>query len=319
MSKNLLRTAWFVILLSSCVSTSRNSNYKDHNNNAANTNITEVDLPADRKPGSLMNLARTEDGGFVLAPGYYEAEFKTYCLQPGTPDPTPRDAYLQAPVSGYRKDIVETVLYNSRCKPDIEQRHVQLLLWSVVSGSNFNKLPREVKADAMQLLESKQVFELKGGVIGVAKTVSSYLPSGITSGHNDVTRLFEMGTASYEAFEKIAVLREQSQIKRADFKNDQWNKQKHNYYVRYFPVSYQKIRIQVYVPEGVIDSTGKVSGEYLVFDPTASLAIPANSNAQRLGIGGPLLDIVRVVIKINKKSNPPTRFPDTKKNKKTYS
>jgi len=313
MLKNLLRSALFVILLNSCVSTSRNSN---QNNNAVNTNVAQVDLPADSKPISLTDLSRTEDGGFVLAPGYYEAEFKTYCLQPGTPDPSPRDAYLQSPVSGYRKDIVETVLYNSRRKPDIEQRHVQLLLWSVVSRSNFNNLSPEVQADAHRLLTPKQVFELKGGVMGVVKSVSSNLPS---NGHNDVRWLFDIGSTSYEMFEKIAVLREPSQIKRADFKNDQWYKQKQNYYVRYFPLGYQKVRIQVYVPDGVLDSTGKVSGEYLVFDPTGLQAIPANSNAQRLGIGGPVLDIIRAVIKINKENKPPKRVPENKKNSKAAS
>ena len=313
MLKNLLRSALFVILLNSCVSTSRNSN---QNNNAVNTNVAQVDLPADSKPISLTDLPRNEDGGFVMAPGYYEAEFKTYCLQPGTPDHTPRDAYLQSSVTGYRKDIVETVLYNSRRKPDIEQRHVQLLLWSVVSRSNFNNLSPDVQADAHRLLTPKQVFELKGGVMGVVKSVSSNLPS---NGHNDVRWLFDIGSTSYEMFEKIAVLREPSQIKRADFKNDQWYKQKENYYVRYFPLSYQKVRIQVYVPDGVLDSTGKVSGEYLVFDPTGLQAIPANSNAQRLGIGGPVLDIIRAVIKINKENKPPKRVPENKKNSKAAS
>jgi hypothetical protein len=312
MSKNLLSAALLILLLSSCASTSRNSEHT----NAVNTNIEEVNLPADAKPASLTDLSRTEDGGFVLATGFYEAEFKTYCLQPGTPDPSPRDAYLQSPVSGYRKDIVESVLYNSRSKPGIDQRHVQLLLWSVVSKSDFNRLSPKVQSDAMQLLTPKQVFELKGGVLGMVKNVSNNLPANVTGGHNGVRRLFEVGSSSYEMFEKIAVLREPSQIKRAGFKNDQWYKQKDNYYVRYFPVSYQKVRIQVYVPDGVIDSTGKASGEYLVFDPTGTQAIPANSNAQRVGIGGTVLDVVRAVIKINKVIGPPKKLPENNKNKK---
>ena len=119
-----------------------------------------------------MDLPQTQYGGFVLSPGFYEAEFKTYCLQPGTPDPTQGDAYLQGPVTGHRKDIIESVLLNSRERPDLEQRNVQLLLWSVVSGSNFNKLSYTVQADAMKLLTPKQVFTLKGGVAGVLKTVS---------------------------------------------------------------------------------------------------------------------------------------------------
>jgi hypothetical protein len=312
MKKSLPRIACFIILFSSCVSSRNSSQHiKD-----VNTNVAQVDLPADSKPLLLTDLPRTEEGAFVLSPGYYEAEFKTYCLQPGTPDPSPRDAYLQAPVSGYRKDIVASVLYNSRNKPDIEQRHVQLLLWSIVSGSDFNKLSPAVRADAMQLLTPRQVFELRGGVMGMVKTVSYNLPSGIGNGHNEVRRLFEIGSSSYEVFENMAVLREASQLRRSDFKNDQWYKQKQDYYVRYFPVSYQKVRIQVYVPDGVIDSTGKAGGEYLVFDPTGLQAIPANSNAQRLGIGGPVVSIIRAVIKINQGTPSPKRSPDDKASKK---
>ena len=315
MTKNLLITACFVILLTSCASTLQTS---IQNNNGVNTNAAQVDLHSESKPIPLTDLLRTEDGGFVLTQGYYETEFKTYCLQPGTPGPSSRDAYLEAPMSGYRKEIVETVLYNSRSKPGIEQKNVQLLLWSIVSKSDFNKLSPAVQTDALQLLTPKQVFELKGGVMGIVKTVSDNLP-GVTNGHNNVRRLFEIGTSSYEAFEKMAVLRQASQIKRTDFKNDQWYKQKQNYYVRYFPVNYQKVKVQVYVPNGLIDSTGKVSGEYLVFDPTGLQAIPANSNSQRLGIGGVVVDVVRAIIKINKANNPPKKLPNNKKDKKVPS
>ena len=315
MSRRLLMIAGAVIFLVSCISTSR-SNKNNNESTQPGATRAELSLPEDLKPVPLTDLPRTQDGGFVLAPGFYETEFKTYCLQPGTPDPRPRDAYIQAPMGGYRKEIVETVLYNSRSKPDIKQRNVQLLLWSVVSGSNFNKLSSEVQADAMQLLTPKQVFELKGGVMGVVRTVSNNLPSDLFEGYGNVKNLFEMGASSYEAYERIAVLREPSKLKRADFKNDQWYKQEGNYYVRYFPVSYQKVRMQVYMPEGAVDSTGKIAGEYVVFDPTATQAIPANSNAQRLGVGGPVIDIVRVIIEVGKRNTPP-KMPDIKKTKKT--
>jgi len=257
-----------------------------------------------------MDLPQTQDGGFVLAPGFYEAEFKTYCLQPGTPDPSQGDAYLQGPVTGYRKDIIESVLLNSKEKPELEQRNIQLLLWSVVSGSNFNKLSYPVQADAMKLLTPKQVFKLKGGVAGVIKTVS--YTSGIFNADRGIQGLFETGITSYETFERLAVLKEPSQIRRKGIKYDQWYKQKENYYVRYFPVSYKKVRIQVYVPDSLMDAEAKVDGEYVVFDPTGQQAIPAFTNAQRLGIGAPVLDIVRIIIQVNKGSNHPKKFPEKK-------
>jgi hypothetical protein len=245
MSTSLLKSIFFVMLLAACTATSRNSKQAvdSYPTDTAQPAITNINAPL-----PLTDLPRTQDGGFVLQPGFYETEFKTYCLQPGTPDPSPRDAYLQSPMTGYRKEIVETVLFNSRKKSQLDQRNVQLLLWSIVSNSDFNKLSPAVKSDAMELLTPRQIFELKGGVVGVMKTVS-----GVMSPNSDMQRLFESTTHSYESFEKLAVLKEPSQIKRHGVKADQWYKQKENYYVRYLPVSYKTVRVQVYVPDGLMD------------------------------------------------------------------
>lgn len=310
MSASLLKNLGFLILFSACASSSKNSRQAEGNDDSNVLNSKEPVIAADQKPLSLMDLPQTQNGGFVLAPGFYEAEFKTYCLQPGTPDPSPGDAYLQGPVTGYRSDIVESVLLNSKDKPGIEQKNIQLLLWSVVSGSDFNKLSPAVRNDAMKLLTSKQVFQLNGGVAGVIKKVS--YSSGILNVNNDMKRLFDAGTSSYESFERLAVLREPSKVKKTGVKYDQWYKQKENYYIRYFPVSYQKVRIQVYVPADLMDADGKVNGEYVVFDPTGQQAIPAFTNAQRLGIGAPVIDIVRVIIQVNKGSGTPKKIPEKK-------
>jgi hypothetical protein len=312
----LLKNLFFVILLSSCAASSRNSKQTVNSNAIDAYSSEQPEIASDKKLQSLMDLPQTQYGGFVLAPGFYEAEFKTYCLQPGTPDPSQGDAYLQGPVTGYRKDIIESVLLNSREESQMDQRNIQLLLWSVVSGSNFNKLSHPVQADAMKLLTPKQVFELKGGIAGVIKTVS--YSSGILNASKGMQRLFETGISSYETFERLAVLKEQSKIIRKNVKYDQWYRQKENYYVRYFPVSYKKVRIQVYVPDSLMDAEGKVSGEYLVFDPTGQQAIPAFTNAQRLGIGAPVPDIVRIIINVNKGTNHPKKIPE-KKNPKTAS
>jgi len=309
-----------VIFLAACATRPRHSAQNTSNNAVDTAKFDQPLVPGDNKPLSLHDLPQTQDGGFVLSPGFYEASFKTYCLQPGTPDPRPLDAYLQGPVMGYRKEIIESVLTNSKNKSDIDQRNIQLLLWSVVSGSNFNSLSHRVQADAARLLTPKQIFELKGGVLGAIKEIS--YASGILNANKDIQRLFEMGTSSYESFERLAVLQQPSQIKRTGIKYDQWYKQRDNYYIRYFPESYKKVRMQIYVPDGLLDSDGKVGGEYLVFDPTGQQAIPAYTNAQRLGIGGPVLEIVKVIIQVHKKTGTinksPEKTPDPQPRDKKY-
>jgi hypothetical protein len=317
MQATLHKNLFLVLLLSSCVSSTRNSKQVVSDNIIGEINSTDLFITADQKPLSLMELPQSEVGGFVLAPGFYEAEFKTYCLQPGTPDPSQGDAYLQGPITGYRKDIIESVLLNSKEQPQMDQKNIQLLLWSVVSNSNFNKLSSHVQADAMKLLTPKQVFQLKGGVAGVIKTVSN--STNLFNAAKGMQNLFEKGISSYESFERLAVLKEQSKITRKNVKFDQWYKQKENYYIRYFPVSYKKVRVQVYVPDSLMDAENKMNGEYVVYDPTGQQAIPAFTNAQRLGIGAPVIvDIVRAVIKVNKGTSTPKKVP-AKKNPKVVS
>lgn len=305
MTTTLLKSLSFVFLLASC-SSSRNSS-RPVNNFAANDYSSQAAvvpaqpvLAPNARPQSLLDLPQSEDGGFVLQPGFYEAEFKTYCLQPGTPDPRQGDAYLQGPVTGYRKEMVEDVLLASREHPGIDQKNIQLLLWSMVSGSNFNSLSPAVKLDAARLLTPKQIFELRGGWVGAIRQVSQ--ATGLLKANNDITRLFERGIASYEAYERIAVRTEPSRVTRPGVKYDQWYRQEEGYYTRYLPESYKKVKIQVFVPDSLLDSNHQLANEYVVFDPTGQGAVPAYTDAQRLGIGAPVIvDVVRKVIKVAKK------------------
>lgn len=312
MNLSLLKSLFFIVLLAGCSSSRRSIESTSY----APINSLQIQPQIDSTLvlSSLMDLPQTESGGFVLKPGLYEAEFKTYCLQPGTPDPHSGDAYVQAPISGYRRDIIESVLIHSRDQKDMDQRNIQLLLWSIVSGSNFNSLSYAVQIDAAKLLTPKQIFQLKGGVVGMIKEAS--YTTGLLNSNSEIKRLFETGIHSYEAYERIAVRHEPSQVIKRGVKYNQWYLQKENYYVRFLPESYKKVKIQVFVPDGLLDADHKLNGEYLVFDPTGQQGVPTFTNAQRLGIGSPVIDIVREVIRINKTIPPPKKAPQKKTNPK---
>jgi hypothetical protein len=327
MSRFLLKNFFVFLLLIACNPAHRSvSSNRELNNHPGNlsealpSELMRVDTTSLKdsaiKPLSLMELPQTEDGEIVLSQGFYEADFKSYCLQPGTPSPSDKDAYRQAPLTGYRRDIIETILRNSLKKPELEQRNIQLLLWSVVSGSDFRKLSWDVQTTAQQLLSRKQIFELKGGVMGVVKTVSEALPAtGVTSANLKLKQLFELGTSSYELFERVAVLQQTSRTNKASVNKDQWYKQPDGYYLRYFPSSYQHVKIQVYVPREA--PALKNPGDYLLFDPVTMMAMPTNSNSQRLGIGAPAVDVLRKIIQIQKTPGNPKKPPVKPANPKT--
>jgi hypothetical protein len=323
MPETLLKHVWLLFFLTACASVSQDhlsSNRKQVQvvKPAASTSSFIDTILSGVQPLPLTDLRQTEEGEIVLAEGYYEADYKSYCLQPGTPDPSDRDAYLQTPLQTYRKEIVETVLRTSLQKPHLNQKNIQLLLWSVVSGSDYNKLSWPVQLTAQELLTRKQIFELKGGVMGVVKTVAKALPeTKFTGAHINMKQLFETGSNTYEAFERVAVLREKSVVHRADYKKEQWYKQEGGYYLRYFPNGYQQVKIQLYVPAGTLDSTGMQNGNYLLFDPVNRMAAPANSNAQRLGIGAPVAEIIRKIIRIQKGPGTVKKQPVPKEQPKT--
>jgi hypothetical protein len=322
MPKTLLKHVWLLLFLTACASVSPNyinSNRKliQVEKSAMSTASLLDTIMINEQPLLLTDLPQTEQGEIILAEGYYEADYKSYCLQPGTPDPSDRDAYLQMPLQTHRKEIVETVLRKSLQQQQHNQKNIQLLLWSVVSGSDYNKLSWPVQLTAQQLLTKKQIFQLKGGVMGVVKDVARVLPDArITGAQVSMKRLFETGNSSYEAFERMAVLREKSTVHRADYQKDQWYKQAGGYYLRYFPSGYQKVKIQLYVPKGTLDAAGKQDGNYMLFDPVSQMAVPANSNAQRLGIGAPVAEIIRKIIRIQK-GTPKTKQPAPKEQPKT--
>lgn len=320
MTTTLLKSLPFVLLLAACSSSRKSSQpvagppASHYTSPVALSVAAPPVITPGAKPLSLMDLPQSEEGGFVLQPGFYEADFRTYCLQPGTPDPRQGDAYLQGPVTGYRKEMVEAVLLGSREHGDIDQKNIQLLLWSMVSGSSFDKLSYAVQRDAARLLTPKQIFELRGGWVGAIRSVTQ--ATGLLQANNDMVRLFERGLASYEAYERLAVRQEPSRITRPGVRYDQWYQQEEGYFIRYFPESYKKVRIQVYVPDSLLDSLHQRAGDYVVFDPTGSQAIPAFTNAQRLGVGAPVLvDVVRKVIKVRRQQPLPPRIPQKKEPK----
>lgn len=320
MPTTLLKHVWLLFFFTACASVSQehlSSKRQQHSKPVTERPLSIDTLLIDEQPKPLTDLSQTEEGQIVLQEGYYEAIYKSYCLQPGTPDPSDRDAYLQMPLQTHRKEIVETVLRGSLQKPELQQKNIQLLLWSVVSGSDYNRLSWPVQLTAQQLLTRKQIFQLKGGVVGVMKTVAQQLPDArITGAQVSMKRLFESGTSTYESFERVAVLREKSTIHKADYKKEQWYKQAGGYYVRYFPNGYQQVKIQLYVPKGTLDSSGMQDGNYLLFDPVNNMATPANSNAQRLGIGSPVAEIIRKIIRIQK-DLPKPKQPAPKEQPKT--
>ena len=253
----------------------------------------------DKTPTPLDKQPRSSGGGYLLAPGFYEMTCKSYCLHAGTSGPSEGDGYLYAPLKGARLDVIQAIIRNSSGKPNLPQTTIQLLIWAVLAKTNFENLPTDLKSAAVQLLTPQQLFELNGGALGLipgdvlAKAVAS-LPESvqeILTTENKLRQLFAQASVSYQAAESLAVL-PNSAANSKNYPSGVWSKHPNGYDVRYFPSSYTRIRVQVYVPDQGSSATTETVGLHfasfqtstplVTYDATADAGVPADNSKQRL-------------------------------------
>lgn len=277
------------------------------------TNINGLDLDP-RIFQSLLSATRTKDGAFLLKPGAYAATVRSYCLHAGTHGPSSGDGYLYAPLKGPRSSSIQAVLRGSASHPEFSQQDVQLLIWIMETKTKLERYPVRQQEIARKLLSGKQLLQLQGGVLGLIppslsnKAISELGPEAqeAEKASERLESLLISGTATFAEIERAAVLppmKSGTSVPRG-----QWSSHPGGFYIRYFPSSYSQTRIEIIVPdknqkksqvwtdgslrlasfpvsvpaEGAPDS-GPGSGA-VEYDPTSNVAVPANTNSQRLGM-----------------------------------
>lgn len=259
-------------------------------------------------------------GGYVLEPGFYEMNCRSYCINAGTHAPSDGDGYLYAPLKGQASEVMLALINNAREHPEIPQTSIQSLLWAILSKAKFMDLPPHLKGVAAILLTPKQIMSLNGGAIGfvqerLLKNMMRSLPFGvraIMNAEKNIRSVIYNTNTTFEQLERAALLSGQAEITRPDIKRGMWSSHPDGYYLRYFPVGYSRTKVQVYVPKDMtkneVESHGSLdsspsSPTTVVFNPEGHVAVPANTGAQRLLITN---EDIRFPWNLNKK--PPCRW-----------
>jgi hypothetical protein len=234
---------------------------------------------------SLMTLQRTPNGGFVLQPGYYSMQVQSYCLKAGTHGPGGGDGYLYAPPKGPAEDAVMTIVRNSVNRPEIPQRDIQMLLWAIIARAKFEDLSSSLKATASKLLTPRQLAGLNRNALNalpdsVQQRLMSEAPSGVREVLEAEAKLRQMltsATSTFAEMERVAVLSGNAPLgeNSQNIPSGRWSIHPDGYYIRYIPSSYSSTRVEIWVPQGS-PAVGKE------FDPATHIAVPGNTNRQRL-------------------------------------
>jgi hypothetical protein len=225
--------------------------------------VTEVPSLDDFDPKDVLpmiDLPRTPDGGYWLAPGVWEMTVRSFCLKAGTHGPSQGSGHSYAPLKGPKANVVRNILLSSANHPEIPQQDVQVLLWAIIARTKFTDMPRRHQETAARLLSPKDLLDLNGGALGVLapdaqEKAFANLPGPVKQVLEAENNLRKMMTSTVEApyneLERVAVLTGLPIIEPGgrEIKRGRWSYHPDGYFIRFFANSYQATKIQIYFPE----------------------------------------------------------------------
>lgn len=253
-----------------------NTNFRD----AEKAFVLPDNFGDDRLPLPIHLQPRTPNGGYQLEAGFYELRARSFCIKAGTHAPGDGDGYLYAPLAGRQSDIVAHILQQMEKHPEIEQQQVQYLLWALIARADFRQMNPDVKATAIRLMKPAHLLRINKRAIAVtAMSITNMsIPRELTAVFEAEARMrqvLQQAGSNLRQLESLAMLAGTATIDNPEYRRGRWSKHPQGYFIRYFPDSYSRTRIQVFVPEQL---------SLIEFDATDDVATPANTGAQRLAL-----------------------------------
>lgn len=252
------------------------TNFKDCNT----VDIKQPEFASGKNFVSLCRESFNKDTGYVLTPGYYQIQLKSFCLKAGTYAPSKGDGYLFAPLKGPNEEIINALVKNWYNHQDIPQEQVQSLVWAVIAKSSFKNLNTESKLVAARLLSKDQLLKLsKMGLDFIPADIMSKAKSNLPQpvqialdAENKIRNFFSSSSSSYADLERLAMISGVNPEKSA-IHYGTWGLHPDGYWVAYEPHGYREMTVKIFVPENLTSVS---------FIPSDQVAVPANTSSQRL-------------------------------------
>lgn len=255
------------------------TNFKDCNK----IDVKNADFGKNEKYTNLCNLAFSASEGYLLKPGFYTIELKSFCMHAGTYAPSKGDGYLYAPLKGQKKEIVNSLIKNWYKNQDLPQQTVQALVWAIIAKSSFKNMNPEMQLAATKLLSKNELLSLtKMGLDFVPANVMSKAKSNlppsvqmVLEAENKIRNFFSSSSSSsYADLEKLALLSGVNPVT-SEIAYGSWGLHPNGYWTSYQPHGYRQMTVRIYVPNTIS------SVNYI---PSDDVAVPANTGSQRLKV-----------------------------------
>jgi len=228
--------------------------------------VPEIPYLDDYNPKTFSPLVEVPRDGktdFLRYPGLYEFEAQSYCLHAGSYGPRKGNGYLYAPLKGKRAGVIDNILRNSVKHPEVPQRDIQLLIWSILSETKIDKMQNKLQDTAKILLTKKEISSLSSGALDkIPPEVSSQVMANMPplarmafDAENQLRGMLSQQTLPvYSELERVAVLTgdppaELRGKNEEDVPSGRWSYHPNGYFIRMFPTSYSHTTVQIYEPE----------------------------------------------------------------------
>ena len=252
------------------------TNFKDCNK----AEVKNSSFGKNEKFTSLCKSDFTETSGYVLKPGYYTIDLKSFCLKAGTYAPSKGDGYLYAPLKGPKKEIINSLVKNWYKKQNIPQQKVQYIIWAIIAKSSFKNMSTDLQLVAAQLLSKSELLQLsKMGLDFMPESVMSKVKSNlpkpvqlVLEAENKMRNFFSSSSSNYAELERLAFLTG-TNTENSEISYGTWGLHPDGYYVSYEPHGYQQMTVRIFVPATL---------QTVNYRPSDDVAVPANTSSQRL-------------------------------------
>ncbi len=210
---------------------------------------------------SLFELPQGPGGGFLLQSGVYEGRVQSYCLKAGTYAPGEGEGYIYAPLRGNQADIVGSILRNSADHPEISQRDIQKLIWTIQSRAKIEDLPHREQVLAARLLSVEQILMINRNALDIIpaslrERAMGQLPQSAyraLEAENHIRELLSSAETTYDQLERAAFLTgivpwgEGSRQVPAG----RWSYHPDGYYIKYNLSGYTTAEVTVFKPRRI--------------------------------------------------------------------
>lgn len=213
-------------------------------------------------------------GKLKLKSGFsYEFTLESFCVHSGAVRPITGDGLFLGDIEGAAKNWLPQILSQYKSK-NIAQNEAQVLIWSLLSGSRFDELNFENRRNLTKIFPDAAVRFGNSLVEDSAKSfLMSQIPSEVLSAKDKFDHykdLLQDSKLKYSEIEQI-LSPESSRLNPIPVG---WLKHEDGYYIQLKSDGYQKVRVQIYAPDGL--------KENIYFNPSKHVVLPGEG--QRLAL-----------------------------------